>query len=215
VVDQAAEPAWSPGGRRIAFTRPVNGKSEVCVVRVASGATRCLGDGEDVSWSATGALAVLRWRDWPQRSALFVLRADGTHARQLNIGGNRWFDGPVQSLDWAPDGRKLVFVRGRGVGDPDQVQRGINVLDLRLGTTRRVWRGANPESAVFSPDGARIAYVENNNEELGADGRVLRTKAAVYTIGLSGQGRRVLFRPPRFHGQRFVGLDWQALPPRR
>jgi TolB protein len=81
-----------------------------------------------------------QWND------IFIMAADGSGETRLTNNG-------VNDLspDWAPDGSRIVFTRGRHVAlmDPD----GSHLVILRPGSNRR------DSSPVFSPDGTEIAFV--------------------------------------------------------
>jgi hypothetical protein len=68
------------------------------------------------------------------------------HGKALGTVGEPAQGGP---LSISPDGRKVILVRGPGVW----------LLDLERGTSMRfTFTGGRPTSAVWSPDGARIAF---------------------------------------------------------
>ena len=119
-------PAWSPDGRKIAFTRshsPAERRgpwvSDVYVINAdGSGERNLTGDGVSggPTWSPDGRkLAFTSRRDasglWG--GSIYVMDADGSGQRRLTRDA-----GFV--LGWSRDGRKIAFVRagGRGRGGP-------------------------------------------------------------------------------------------------
>ncbi len=109
-------PAWSPDGRKIAFTRtipPGEGsgpwQSDVYVINVdGSGERNLTGDGVSSGpvWSPDGQkIAFTSWRDG--KPGIYVMNADGSGRRRLMRNG-----GGLPS--WSPDGRKIAFVRAGG-----------------------------------------------------------------------------------------------------
>jgi Tol biopolymer transport system component len=99
----AADPVWSPAGRRIAFERVIRGATYVAVMNVDGSRVRRLARGTDPNWSKRGLIAFVRAGD------IYVVRPDGRGVRRLTqSAANESF--PV----WSPDGSKLAFVRQEG-----------------------------------------------------------------------------------------------------
>ena len=97
------------------------------------------------SWSSRDLIAFTEHRTVipgglvDEADAVAVMRSDGTELRRLTPGRN------AHSPDWAPDGRKLAFVRGAT----------IHTIDEQGNASRRLTRGQDP---VWSPTGTRIAF---------------------------------------------------------
>ena len=112
----AANPAWSPDGRAIAFVRrdhwPVDGHTDaVHVVRPDGSGRRRLtwapADYFAPAWSPDGRkLAFVKDRDG--NSEVYVMNADGSKPR--NLTRHPGYDGDPM---WSPDGRRIVFVSNR------------------------------------------------------------------------------------------------------
>jgi len=106
--------------------------------------------------------------------AIFVVRIDGTHLRQINPPSGGLFPA------WSPRGDEIAF-SGAVAGNPqvDDIQlmtpNGENVRDL----------GVPGEAAAWSPDGSHIAYDSHR-----ADGNW-----AVWVIGADGSSPRQLTFP--------------------
>ena len=160
-------PTWSPDGRDITFTSenadldPQNtlGLSSLWVVNVATGEERRLGEVDAVlpSWSPHGHRIAYTTRGAIAGSTrLDVWTVDRSGARPVAVtrdGAPNW--NPV----WAPDGRHLYFVSGRG--GP------INLWRVPIDEASGITSG--PPEPVMTPspfvahiaisaDGTRIAY---------------------------------------------------------
>ena len=107
-------------------------------------------------------------------NAIFVVRLDGTHLRQINPRSGGLFP------TWSPRGNEIAF-SGAATGNPmvDDIElmspSGTNVRDL----------GVPGEEAMWSPDGSRIAYASHRG-----DGNW-----AVWVMGANGSSPRQLTFP--------------------
>jgi len=144
--DAMAELAWSPDGRRIAFTALASlDPAEAWIFRdPASGAFHVRGGA--YKDDARGVL------DGRVR-ALFVVDVASGAVRRLAA-----WTGDVASPAWSPDGTSLAFARR--ANDRHARMRGtIAVVDVATDTVRTITPGDGPAYApVFSPDGGTIAF---------------------------------------------------------
>jgi Tol biopolymer transport system component len=111
----ATNPTWSPDGTTLVFTvattdSPTSYSVLYTIHADGTGLTQITnGDEHDgrPTWSPDGShIAFVRMAN--QRSALFVVNADGSNARQLTFAtGGQMFDFPA----WTPDGGSILFVR--------------------------------------------------------------------------------------------------------
>lgn len=115
---------------------------------------------------------------------VFVVAADGGSARQVTFGD--WDDaGP---LSWSPDGRTILFSANRR---PDW-EREINnsevyAVDVTGGAMKALTTRNGPDgSAVFSPDGRRIAYLGYDDVNRSYENTQL------YVMNADGSGARSL-----------------------
>ena len=156
--------AWSPDGRRIAYSTGIG--RDVTVVPVAGGAATHLTGVRDVhslSWSPDGTkLAAVA--DNPvfvfgsvyfgneAASSIWVLPVNGGSAIQvtrdehLNV-----------SPQWAPDGRHLFWVSDRG-GSRDVYRVRLDAAGAPAGRPERLTTGADAHTISLSADGRRLAY---------------------------------------------------------
>ena len=169
------DPAWSPAGGAIAFTR--NG---IYVMRPDGSRKRSLGPGKEADWSPSGRRIVFSVARANGKGDLYVMNADGSDRRRLtntraddsrpawSPGGGRiafqrnnslWLmdrDGSnrhrlawnAAAPAWSPNGAFLAFSR-----------RGAIYITRRDGTdTTRILTPEFDRDVAFSPDGAKIAF---------------------------------------------------------
>lgn len=161
----AAEPAWSPDGRRLAYVAAGSGgASDLFVIDqdgTHAGRITWSADVDETSpsWSPDGKRLVV------ERSGTIVtVRADGTGERVLASG---W------EPAWSPGGRLIAFSNGAD----------LYVVPVGKGRPRRLTSTPAPDSApAWAPDGRRLAFI---SEESGA--------ADLHVIDLrSGQVKRLI-----------------------
>ena len=125
---------------------------------------------------------------------VYIADADGANVRRVSG------DGFAAIPSWAPDGRRLAFVRA-------EVERprvwNLWLMDLESGDLRRLTDnpGGQPWGASWFPDGRRLAYsrgdrlavldVESGRERVHPSPR---TGRAVRTPAVSPDGRRMIFQ---------------------
>lgn len=143
------DPALSPDGARVAFTREVDGWLRIRIIDVATGRVTPLTD-DTGSHQRTP-----RWSPDGSRIAFYAdLRI---HIVELATGrietvapreGAAWVAYPA----WSPDGRELAYVESNTV-----VAR-----DMASGAVRTITHGDEPHTPAWSPDGRWIAFAQTN-----------------------------------------------------
>lgn len=189
------DPAWSPSGTRLLFTRTVGrlGREtdEVWVIRRDGNGARKLANGHYATWSSRGLVAFTTRR----AGKVVTIRSSGRGRRIWVPQGS---PGAVAHLDFAPDGRRLVYTQV-----PSELRQwSVRTLDLRTRrmTSFRAWtkRGFVTD-VVWAPGGHRLAYVF---QPQGNDTRRLRTSRP------SGGAVKTAFRFDPLVGP--VSIAWQT-----
>ncbi len=164
------EPAWSPDGRRIAFSSVRDGTSHIYVMSADGTGTRRLTTGlqndNHPSWSPDGKTIL-----FAREGALFVIPAGGPGpARRVGRGL-----GAAADPAWSPDGTLIAYDYRR----PGEAIKELYVMRANGTRIRRLTNlGQVSTLPAWSPDGKRLAF--QSDLRLGHD--------EIYTIGVGGQG---------------------------
>jgi Tol biopolymer transport system component len=214
------EPAWSPDGRRIAYTATGGvGYSSIWVMNANGGGGRQLtnrdvnpergGDDSGPDWSPAGRRIAFA-RGYP--AALWLMNADGRSQRRLLAPSDSCRGGSEPS--WSPAGDWIAFSRECVAPDGDPEKRDWadlwlirpDATGLRRLTDVRA-RGLAELAPDWSPDGRLIVFVSLRHGGLGGgsvdvvrtDGTGLRRLAGVpaYTIAPAWRPRPAVPRRPR------------------
>jgi dipeptidyl aminopeptidase/acylaminoacyl peptidase len=141
------DPAWSPDGRRIAFSSDRSGDEELWIMD-ADGSdpvqvTSIPGSDARPSWSPDGSHLV-----FTHASHLWTIAVDGSNATQITFGA-----GYDTDAKWSPAGDMIAFSRwpGGGVGD-------IHAVRPDGADERRLTDTDEDTTPDWSPDALLIAY---------------------------------------------------------
>jgi Tol biopolymer transport system component len=201
-------PAWSPDGRKLAFTRNEDvGESttfsddDLFVMDADGDGVRQLTSERDgrsagqPTWSPDGRrLAYIDAASVPsgqpsRPGVLFVMNADGSGVRRLGTGE---FD---VDPAWSPDGSEIAFSRCHNPDSARLCSLDLFVVSPAGGVPRRLTRTpfVFEAAATWSPDGSRIAFARWTFATLFRHGRM-----TLHDIGRDGSDERLLLRHQHF-----------------
>jgi hypothetical protein len=206
------EPSFAPDGRHFAYHRyAAQGadRPEIWTATVDGREDRRLGGGSSPRWSPDGRR--IAYVAATRNAGTSREREGGTWLMSARTGKplRRLWRRSAMSLDWAPDGRRLVASTDVGVR-----QRGLFILRANgkaaqpftspSRQTRRQLR--NGVDAAWSPDGRRIVYVHHYG--IPGESGEPDTIWEIWTISTRGARAQRIWR-------RNYGFDSDSAPPRR
>jgi Tol biopolymer transport system component len=190
------DPAWSRDGKRIAFTRAMEGNSEIYVVNTdGSNEKRLTSDpAADTApnWSPDGRIFFTSNRSGGRE--IYVMGADGSNVTRFTTIG-------ATSSAWSPDGSKVAFVSvNLEIGKNLQLQ--VFVADADGTNIRNVTQNS-PSTFVpcWSADGASIAFAVDN----------LGVVSNIFQVDLSNGEPRRLTAGPKIDAHPSISPDGSKL----
>jgi serine/threonine protein kinase len=154
-------PQWSGDGKRMLVSTRQNAENVVLIVTLGSlDTTRVVlppHDGDviwDLSLRPDGRRFVYlaAGGGGPEVSRLWTIGDTGEDAVPLTDGRTN-----VWSPTWSNDGRRLFYVSNRG-GSMDLWQQAVTDDGQPVGEPEAITSGVGMRTAVFSPDGTKVAY---------------------------------------------------------
>jgi dipeptidyl aminopeptidase/acylaminoacyl peptidase len=142
------EPAWSPDGTTIAFTRSEPGGPAIWTMHADGSAPKRLAQGGTPQWAPDGSRLVGQ-----TGAMLFTIAPDGTN--QVSVSDEATLGLLISSPTWSADPDHIVFVGAEADGKAsDLYSVGIDGTNLTKLTTTP----ADDASPRVSPDGTLIAF---------------------------------------------------------
>jgi Tol biopolymer transport system component len=156
------EAAWSPDGRRVAYTRddPNIPEKQLWVAAADGSAPRMIvanagRDGAEPDWSPDGTrIAYVAGANLENGRTIHVVGADGIGDVEITQGGHEWFP------RWSPDGKRIVFAEGPFL----QHRYSLSLVNAdgtgehALTAPNERWDDTLP---AWSPDGRTIAFTSS------------------------------------------------------
>jgi hypothetical protein len=185
---ESRSPAWSPDGRKIAYTYVKNGNLDIYLVDVNGGSVSQLtsdpGADSTAVWSPDGSkIAFMSNRGGTFQ--IYLMNADGTNQRRL-------IDGEEQTFfpSWSPDGRKMAFLKELSNGAAPCI------LDIDSGDHTCPWPESDEVCSAFtpwSPDGTRLAFCSHDKVHVlnVADGSLKVLSSEMWNPAWSPTGKQI------------------------
>ncbi len=209
VLGVGSYPQWSRDGKRVLFSRRRLNEYGLYVARADGSENE-----ESLKPIAKGQIG--RWSPDEKRLAAVVPHIEGGKDRwqiQVVPSGSAQANfrhtlpenfGQIQSLEWSPDGRSLLFTTSSPSGTE------LHVLNLNSPETKRLPEGENVRNAGFgswSPDGREILFRMGPDPASGSSG-----SSRLCVMKTDGTGVRPIWNPTS-QGQVIFGTAWYAPAP--
>ncbi len=189
-------PVWSPDGKQLAFAsaRDVYSQPhydsgyEIYVMNADGGSLQRVSQSSDavttqrlpIAWLSTGQLLIRVVTARKQQLELFVVATHQEYPLPIK---------DAQFLAYSPDKNRIAYTTTRPGPSPAKTISDLLVVGASGGTAKNLTK--NPEDlnniireVVWSPEGARLAYIENVGDVCGY--------SHLYLIGADGSGKKQL-----------------------
>jgi hypothetical protein len=181
-----SDPAWSPDGSTLAFTRLGLGGLDIYTYTPAEDAVVPLTNDPapeyDPAWSPDGRRLVFVRAD-----ELWTMAADGSDAGRIRVSSPRPDRFGAFDPAWSPDGARIVF--GTNVSDASSLYvQAFTISPDGSGERQLTTTPGNKFAFAWSPDGSKLAYVSDRNGAY-----------EVYAADSGGGGERQLTSESRTH----------------
>jgi Tol biopolymer transport system component len=192
-------PQLAPNGRFVASARSPR---ELYVMPISGGKPRLLR-------RLVGARAFISGFVWSPRSRDIVTVERSLVLVDVETGRARTFGRAGGDPSFSPDGSRIVFDR------VDQTSGDLEVFDTRTGRARRLTSDHRSFLPVWGPRGIafnRGGFVRGGDVWLldprtGRSHRLTHTRAGIYPVAWSADGRRLLAANPATHNGRLWAID--------
>ncbi len=199
-----ADPAFSPEGERIVFSRGAERQTQIYTVNADGSELQRLTNGSsgrdlDPRYSPDGKHII-----FDSRNGIEEMAADGS-GRHLLVSDQGRFK--VAEADFSPDGKLITFVRA-------SFQKGWVYIARANGKGAKRVSPAAPldgnwcfhsicaAAPIFSPDGKRVIFVKFNREK----------GSTLVEVPISGHGRATVQSTPNQEGVNVARPSWQPIP---